>query len=335
MTGITAPDPAPGSARARWTRRIITWTILVLLFLALFKLAPSQEVLDEFRKLEPGVILRLMALCLLFIAGVCLIDAAALCFAYRRLSAEIRYGPTLAIRAVTMVLASFVNLIGHAGIAAHLARKHRLPPEKAGGMLIILIFLEIFGMIAVSSLSLIVLGLLPGGMEQAREGPIEMVIVFNLAAAGAFLAAVIAGRKLRPGPLLQKLRLAGAIEPLRLLGTTGIAIILGIKTLLAAWQIFLVHYALLIYGVKIHPADLFTIMPVVIVVSSIPITPARLGTTQFAWTFFFHHLLPAPLLVAFSLLLQFLLNLARWAIGAAALPFIYREMTSPPDKPKA
>jgi len=81
-----------------------------------------------------------------------------------------------------------------------------------------------------------------------------------------------------------------------------------------------------VYGLIVPHADFFFYMPIAILVSSIPITPARLGTTQFSWVFFMGQLLPRETLVAFSLLFQFLLNVARWALGLIVLPFAYRDI---------
>ncbi|MFO8056457.1 MAG: hypothetical protein R6V10_04095, partial [bacterium] len=102
--------------------------------------------------------------------------------------------------------------------------------------------------------------------------------------------------------------------------------LLGLKTVLAAWQISLTFVAFNIYGIELSPFELFAFMPLGILVSSIPITPGRLGTTQWSWTFFFSYAIRPAVLVAVSLLLQFLLNVARWILGAVALPFIYSEL---------
>jgi hypothetical protein len=331
----STPPIGPGRSRKYLTlRRIITWLILVLLFALLFKMIPPAQVLAELKGMSiarPWDLLALFGASCVIICGVALLDGVAMWYCFSRFEPAIKWKEIVKVRAAMMLLASISTLIGQAGLAVYVAKKHKIQGSTAAGMVMFLFFLEIYGMIAAATLALPVLaaaGTPPGPAFRAG-------VVLIAAAWPAFFIFIFVGRRMRETRLFERLRLAPLLIPLRTLKNADIAALLLMKGLLALWQIAMTAVVFHIYGLmsRLPMAALFFYMPIAILISSIPITPARLGTTQFSWVFFIGQYLARDTLVAFSLLFQFLLNIARWALGLIVLPLVYREIKDPGKTP--
>jgi hypothetical protein len=64
-------------------------------------------------------------------------------------------------------------------------------------------------------------------------------------------------------------------------------------------------------------------------VAALPITVARLGTTQAAWVFFFDGYADTPSLLAFSLAAHLTFVVTRSLLGIVFLPRAYSDLISP------
>jgi len=307
------------------TRRAAGWAVLAILFYLLFKLVPPQKVFNELINMGAEKLGKLMALSIVFIAGVCLIDGTAMWYGFTRFKVPIKWREVFLVRTAMMLLASIATLIGQAGLAAHISRKYKIPPAGATGMVMFLFLLEIYGMVAVATVGLPLLLVVRDKMP-AGAPVLTVALLIALVWLGLALLVLLARRGALQGGIFARSKLDALIGPLRTLSWKEVLALLGIKTVLAAWQISLTHVAFQIYGIGLSVFELFAFMPLGILVSSIPITPARLGTTQWSWTYFFSYTIAPSVLVAVSLLLQFLLNVARWILGAVALPFIYSDL---------
>jgi hypothetical protein len=352
-------------------RKAAPWVVLGLVSWLIFRKVPVDKVVGEFRALGLTQIVELTVVSVLFIVGVCVIDAFALRFGFGAFKVKVAWRELFLVRSAMMLLVAIASPIGQAGLAAHLVRKHKLGAGVAAGMVTFLLMLEVYGMLAVATIAFPLLMFIKGG-ELADKAPVlksvlmvaglwPTLIVVILAARSEALAKLLDKFQARldsppellrwlPFRLVSKLlgiKISGiawkagawilnkfqlALEPLRLLSSRQVFSLLGLKTILGAWQIGLTLPAFWIYGLDMPALDLFAFMPLAIMVSSIPVTPGKLGITQYVWVTFFAYLYDAQMgpehakaaLVAFSLLLQVTLNVVRWIIGAAALPFISR-----------
>jgi hypothetical protein len=66
-------------------------------------------------------------------------------------------------------------------------------------------------------------------------------------------------------------------------------------------------------------------------IAALPITVARLGTTQAAWVFFFGAYADAPTLLAFSLAAHLTFAATRALLGVAFLPWAYADLVRSPQ----
>ena len=88
------------------------------------------------------------------------------------------------------------------------------------------------------------------------------------------------------------------------------------------------HYvAARAFGLSIPFVALVAFLPVIFMIAALPITVARLGTTQAAWVFFFSAYADAPTLLAFSLAAHLTFVVTRALLGVAFLPRAYAELT--------
>jgi len=328
MTKTSGPpdnqNPEGGFA-ARLARKLLPWIVLITIFWLIFSREPLDKVLAEFGRLTLMQIILLSVLSLIAVAGVAVLDGTAMWYGFSRLEVKIEWKEMALVRSAMMLLASIATLIGQAGLAAHVARKHKISAGAATGMVMFLFLVEIYGMITVATIGLPAYLLVKGG-GAGPSAPVELAVLMVTPAWMALTVFIMVVRSGRGAGVLERLRLTPLVQPFQAMRPVEFAKILALKTLLAAWQVGITIPAFLIYGKWIPALDMYAFMPLAILVSSIPVTPARLGTTQVSWVAFFQHLVQPEALVAFSLLLQFLLNVCRWLIGAAALPFIYGDI---------
>ena len=75
---------------------------------------------------------------------------------------------------------------------------------------------------------------------------------------------------------------------------------------------------------------LVAFLPVIFMIAALPITVARLGTTQAAWVFFFDAYADPSTILAFSLAAHLTFVITRALLGVAFLPRAYVELTGRP-----
>jgi hypothetical protein len=89
------------------------------------------------------------------------------------------------------------------------------------------------------------------------------------------------------------------------------------------------HYvAARAFGLSIPLAPLVAFLPVIFMIAALPITVARLGTTQVAWVYFFGTYGDQPRLLAFSLAAHLTFVVTRALLGLAFLPRAYSELVT-------
>ena len=75
---------------------------------------------------------------------------------------------------------------------------------------------------------------------------------------------------------------------------------------------------------------MLTFLPVVFMVTTLPITVSRFGTVQTAWILLFGGIAPVERLLAFSLAADLTFALTRALVGTLLLPLAYRDLVEPP-----
>ena len=325
----TSDEPRPPLIK-----KALMWAALVVLFWLLFRKVPLEQVLAELHRMTVGQALSLLWLSVVFIIGVTVLDGASMWYGFNRMGAAVPLKEIILARAARMLLDSVATILGQAGLAAHIAQKYRVDAGPAAGMVLFLFFLEIYGMVTLASVSLVLFLALKDMVPPGA--PVRAALLMTAAAWAAWLVVMYGGLRMSrvraARRMLVRLKLAPILGPLERLSRPEISRLLLWKTALAAWQIGLTMIAFRIYGLTVPGLDLFDFMPLTILVSSVPVTPSRLGTTQWSWTFFFGYAAAPAALVWMSLLLQLLLNIVRWGLGATAILWLHRDRKSLDDK---
>ena len=163
-------------------------------------------------------------------------------------------------------------------------------------------------------------------LEYPQNSPVWAAELMVVCTWPALIILIAISRKTKDSKILDKFRISSLVSPLNSIKNKELFNLLSLKTVLAFWQILMSFAAFELYGLHLPFIEFFTFTPVCTLVSAMPITPAKLGTTQWVWVFFFEYGIPAVSIVAYTLFIQFMLNVARWVVGLAALPFVYKDL---------
>jgi hypothetical protein len=223
-------------------------------------------------------------------------------------------GTLLLVRGATYLLGLLNYALGQGGIGLYL---HRTGVRAARGTGIVLFLLAVnFGALAVSAAAG-ALGLALGDGRQGRLPGGLLGTAVGILAAGVAYLGVIA---LRPAFLARREVLA----PLFAAGPRGhLAALAGrmphlLLLLLGHWG------ALSIWGIRVPAGQALARMPVVLLASVVPLSPAGLGTVQAAQVLLFAPYATEAAVLSFSLAFSLLGLAAQALVGAACLAALRR-----------
>lgn len=257
-------------------------------------------------------------------------DTLVLTVAVRWFHGPVRYRDLLPARAASYVVALFNTNVGRGALAAYLARRLGSPFLQLGSTVLFLVLSEYLHLVSWATI-----GILQIGSDVPREllwvPPVVALMwlaVFTYTRVGPPLPVAFPLVRWALAPrgwaLLRTFRLAPAHR-------------YGQIILLRAPMFFVslcLHYvAARAFGLSIPLAPLVAFLPVIFMIAALPITVARLGTTQAAWVFFFGAYADAPQLLAFSLAAHLTFVVTRALLGVAFLPRAYADLVQPLDSP--
>ena len=288
----------------RIVRPAIPWILTLAIFAALFGRIPVARVVDSLAAARWGLYLLLMVP-----YSVCyfLLDTAAITLAVRRFHAPVRYRDLLPVRAVTYVLALVNSNVGNGGLALWLHRRERVPFLAIAGTMLFLAFLEISQLVLWSSV---------GWSLEATPVPglgTAYAVLYSILALliGYFVALPMLGVE-RPAPGL--LATLGRARP----GDYVLLLLVKTPSLLLA---IVVHWiGLQLFGMEIPLVVLLANLPLIFLASALPLTVAKLGTSQLAWAYLLGSWAPEAGLVAYSLAAHVMFLVMNALIGVTFLP---------------
>ncbi|HEV2389042.1 MAG TPA: lysylphosphatidylglycerol synthase domain-containing protein [Candidatus Acidoferrales bacterium] len=258
-------------------------------------------------------------------------DTLVLAVVMRWFHGPIRYRDLLPVRAVAYVLTLVNSDLAEGATAVYLTRQSGAAFWEIAGTVVFLSWLEL------THLSIwAAAGMLARPVGLPRE---LWLVPAGFAAFWTFFL-LYARRDFAPWrPLVTAIRRAtgvGGIRPVRdwpvfrtfrqaAPGQYGLVILL--KSPMFFFSLLIHYWAARAFGFHIPLLTLLAFLPIVFMLSALPVTVAHLGTTQAAWIFFFHPYAPAPKLLAFSLAAHLAFVLARAGFGLAFVPRAYGELT--------
>jgi hypothetical protein len=256
-------DPAPPAAAGR-VRRLLPWAVAAAVLTWLFSTIP----LDALRAaLERAPMALVVGFVVVYSVLVLVGDALALwaTFRWSLPDARLRYRDVLDIRGASYLLAVLHYSAGQGGIALFVARRAAVPIARAAGAVMLILGVNA---IAIALASLV--GLSLGG---APENPTLRLVVIALAVGFPVYLAVIAWRP----AFLARWKL---LAPLFDAGLKGHLVAVGARLPHLAWLLVGQFIAMRLFGIDPPFGQALTLLPLVFVVSVLPISPSGLGTTQ-------------------------------------------------------
>jgi hypothetical protein len=252
-------------------------------------------------------------------------DTLVLTVAIRWFHGPVRYRDLLPARAASYAVALFNTNAGRGALAAYLARRLGSPFLQLGSTVLFLVLSEYLHLVSWATI-----GMLQIRSEVRRDllwvPPVVAILwlsvfaytrlgdIANRDSGSSLLRWTLAPRG---WALLRTFRLAPARR-------YGQIILLRAPMFFAS---LCLHYiAARAFGLSIPFLPLVAFLPVIFMVAALPITIARLGTTQAAWVFFFSGYGDTPRLLAFSLAAHLTFVVTRALIGVLFLPRAYAEL---------
>jgi hypothetical protein len=319
----------------RATRRVLPLLLTAGFFYVVLRRIPYQRLLSALGEADYFRFLAFMIPnTVIYVAW----DTFVLAVAVRWFHGPVRYRDLLPVRAASYIVSVLNTNAGRGALAVFVARLLDQPSLQIGSTVIFLVLTEYTHLVAWAALGIVVFG-----SELTR--PLLWVppavagcwlLFFAYARAGrvfesrplAPTAATPIGRWLTApwrGALLRTFRLA---PPRRY-----VEIVL-LRAPMFFVSLCLYYFAAPAFGFSIPFGHMLTFLPVVFMVAALPITVARLGTTQTAWILLFGGFAPPERLLAFSLAAALTFALSRALVGVLLLPLAYRDLVEPPRAPE-
>ena len=258
-------------------------------------------------------------------------DTLVLTVAIRWFHGPVRYRDLLPARAASYVVALFNTNAGRGALAVYLARRLGSPFLQLGSTVLFLVLSEYLHLV-----SWAMIGMLRIHSEIRRDllwVPLAVAVVWLAVFTYTRLDPPAPGREVTKAPdrgvfirwalaprgwaLLRTFRLA----PARRYGQ-----IILLRAPMFAVSLCLHYVAARAFGLSIPFAPLVAFLPIIFMIAALPITVARLGTTQAAWVYFFGVYADPPRVLAFSLAAHLTFVATRALLGVMFLPRAYREL---------
>jgi uncharacterized membrane protein YbhN (UPF0104 family) len=298
------PPATPAALATRQLRRALPWVIAAALLWYLFRRVPLGEALDAMRDAELAVFAGAISVGVLVWF---LLESTAFSYLFSRFNAPLTRREARSLRAVTYLLTPINWNLGTGAIVLHLRRSKGVAALEATSSLL---FYSLIDGIVLSGLAVL-------GVQTLAPAP----MVDTVATVAAWmLAAQVACLALFLSPLphwrwLQRFRSVWAFRTHSLATGRDVAVLLGIRSLYFAGFVVFFWAGTRAFAVPVPLSHLAAVVPAILLVGSLPITPAGLGTQQAAMLYFFSSFGSEAQIFAYALAYPIALILARLPIG--------------------
>jgi uncharacterized membrane protein YbhN (UPF0104 family) len=309
IDGSPAGRPA-STALARW-KSWLPWLAGLLILVVLFGRVPPRQVLAS---LAEGPTALLAAYAAVFVLVALLADGAATRVAFQVAGVPYPLPRVILARGASYLLGLVSYSLGQAALGVFLYRRGATASRATGAVLL--------GIGAnITALLLIV----SAGAIADPALSVRAAILPWLLAGAAGTCIYLALVALRPRGLARIRHLRPFLEA----GPAGFA-----RAVAARLPHFLVMVAglwgaLRLWGVPVPFGRGLLLLPLVLLISALPITPSGLGSVQAALIVLFRHLAPEESLLAFGILFHFYGLVIQAAVGAACLAWLSRHRAPP------
>jgi len=316
--------PTPAAKRSL-LRRALPWLVLAALFVWIFARVPFAKVELAWSHVA---IVPFAAWCVVFVLVLIPLDTTIQWFAFSRIHHPMSWRHVFYARAAMVLANSLATVAGQAGMGYWLHRQGKVPLKEAASTTLLLLFLEIYSLLVIPTALFFILPQFGPRllMQPSQIGYTMRILVLAWL---AFAAAFLFWKKSGPNALQRLAARVGLWSSFhRATWQDWLALLLG-KTVIQAVLNGVIVFLLSPAQIRLSALDVFIYFPLVTVFGSLPITPARFGTTQVGFLLFLGDKVDSAELIAFSLLWQVLVNVVRWIIGLCFLPRLLRDLRPP------
>jgi hypothetical protein len=246
-------------------------------------------------------------------------DTLVLTSVIRWFHGAVPYRDLMPARAASYVVAFFNTNAGRGALAAYLSRRLGAPFLQLGSTVLFLVLTEYLHLVAWATI----------GIMQIRSQVPPQLLWIPPAVAALWLLVFLYTRVAGEPPLWTWLlapRRWALMRTFRLAPARRYAQVILLRSPMFFVSLCLHALAARAFGLEIPFAAMLAFLPVIFMIAALPITVARLGTTQAAWIFFFGAYAEQSRLLAFSLAAHLTFVATRSLIGIAFLPRAYADL---------
>lgn len=320
----TDSTPAHLSGRlSTAARKTLPWMGTIIVFIYIFSKVPFGDVIGAFTLIKPAVFISIYAL--QFMAFINL-DSLAHYLVFNWFNAKTGWIEVFFARGATYILSLLNYFMGQGGIGYWLARKKNVSATEAASSIFFLLFMDFFSLILFTTLGIIFLIEEIGLRHFFTTGSEGHLVRFVVIALFIMILQVIVWLSRTENPFLRKVLFRGPFLVFGKSRPEHFALILLVKGTLLLSDVFFTWLLLLSFEVDIPFMHFLTYLPLIYLISAIPITVFHLGTTQAAYLLFFKDFAPPEVLLAFSLLINFMMIATRALAGSICLRRVSKEL---------
>lgn len=294
-----------------WWRRLGPPVVTAAIFFYILQRIPLARLLGAF---DAADLPRFLALMLPNSLAYFAWDTLVLACAIRWFHGPVRYSDLLPVRAVSYVVSLANTNLARATVAYYLKRQLSASFLVLAGTVILLTLLEFTHLILWAAAGMLAdLGRMSGDLIRVVTGLFAFWLLFLLSVRGG----------VGPWRKWKLLHTFVTAPPYR----WGQIILLRAPMFLVS---LVFHWlAVKTFGMDIPFLQMMAVLPIIFMIAALPITVARLGTTQAAWIFFFSSFATPEQLLAYSLASHLTFAVTRAALGLVFLPRIWRDLVGP------
>lgn len=288
-------------------KSILPWFFCLAIFVYLFNRVPLAEIRFEVSRLHwPAFLICSFLYFLVILYG----DCVGLHYFFKRFVAPVTYQEVVHVRGASFLLSVINYLLGQAALAFYVKKQYRASLAKSLG---VVSFVTVMDLLLVFTSGLLALG---------QWG---FVLLLWLAyAAWAFFWRTLSGQnlaRLHSYPVFHKIFSHSIFLIFREASRKDYVVLLLTRLPVLFVVLASINMAFLAFGVMLPWAKVFLFHPIVLLASSLPITPAGLGTSQMLMMQFFadQNLMPAHLVFTVSLLWNLANQIYKTLYGGIAL----------------
>ncbi len=297
-------------------RRLLPPVLTLAIFILIFRKVPFSAFLEALAGADYAMFLG--ALLPFSVLYFCL-DTVVLWRLMHWFHGEIGFLDLLPVRAVDYLVTLLNGKLSQGAMVVYLSRRLQTGILEIASSILFLDLLQRTHLVLWATIGMVLVsGELP---EVLFLIPIAVIVFWALFALYMSGALSRLTRWFRPPDwrLLRTFRIASFARYLE---------VLAWKAPLLAASVFAHRFAMEAFGIEIPIVRLLATLPIIFLVGALPITVARLGTTQAAWLYFHGDLVEPSTLLAYSLASHVTFLLANAALGVVFWPRAYQELFS-------